>query len=99
MYEVVWPRSRRTSGDIPLAKRLDTLNGKTIGGLWNGLFRGDEILRILKNELSKKFPGVKFVNYDEIGLIHGMGEGEFFETLGQRLRDLGCDAVISTSGC
>ena len=29
-YEVLWPRSPRQTGIQPLAKRLDTLNGKVI---------------------------------------------------------------------
>ena len=34
-YEALWPRSPRQSKVKPLAKRLDTLNGKTIAQVWD----------------------------------------------------------------
>ena len=42
-YEVLWPRSRRQANLKPVAKRLDTLEGKTVAQLWDFLFRGDEV--------------------------------------------------------
>ena len=47
-YAVVWPRSAKAVEIKPLAKRLDTIEGKTIAFLWDDLFRGDEIWPILK---------------------------------------------------
>ena len=42
LYEVVWPSGERKQKMRPLAKRLDTLNGKTVAQLWDYLFAGDE---------------------------------------------------------
>ena len=47
-YAVVWPRSAKAVEIKPLAKRLDTIEGKTIAFLWDDLFRGDEIWPILE---------------------------------------------------
>ena len=60
----------------PLAKRLDTLEGKTIAQLWDDLFRGDEILPMLEEALGKRFPGVNFVDHDTFGSTHGDEEHE-----------------------
>ena len=43
LYEVIWPRGERKQALRPLAKRLDTLAGKTIAQLWDYLFAGDEV--------------------------------------------------------
>ena len=41
-YEALWPRSPRQVQLKPLAKRLASLEGKTIAQLWDFVFRGDE---------------------------------------------------------
>ncbi len=50
MYRVVWPRGARTVQATDVAPRLSTLEGKTIGQLWDDLFRGDEIFPILEED-------------------------------------------------
>src|SRR5581483_4384726 len=47
-YEALWPRSPRQIKRKPLAKRLDTLQGKTIAQLWDYVFRGDEVFAFLE---------------------------------------------------
>jgi hypothetical protein len=47
-YAVVWPRSAKAVEVRPLAKRLGSLDGKTVAFLWDALFRGDEIWPVLK---------------------------------------------------
>lgn len=98
-YSVVWPRSEKTVDITPLAKRLDTLEGKTVCELWDYLFRGDEIFPWLEDELRERYPGIKFVRYDEFGSTHGEDEAEVLRNLPQRLKELGADAVISGMGC
>src|SRR6185437_4428043 len=71
IYRVVWPRGVQTVTTAELAPRLDSLAGKTIGQLWDDLFRGDEIFPILEEELGRRFPGVRFVRYDTFGSTHG----------------------------
>jgi hypothetical protein len=98
-YEVVWPKSPRTVKMAPLAKRLDTLKGKTIAQLWDFIFRGDEIFPILEEEIGKRFPGTRFVSYKIFGSTHGSEEREVVASLAQKLKDNNCDAVISGMGC
>ncbi|MCB1740443.1 MAG: hypothetical protein KDK91_08745 [Gammaproteobacteria bacterium] len=98
-YRVVWPRSERTVAVTELAPRLDTLAGKTVCQLWDYLFRGDEIFPLLEQALSERYPDVRFIRYSEFGSTHGDEEREILESLPQRLRELGVDAVISGMGC
>lgn len=98
-YSVVWPRSEKTVEISPLAKRLDTLEGKTVCQLWDYLFRGDEIFPLLEEELASRYPGIKFVKFDEFGSTHGEDEAEIIANLPNRLKELGADAVISGMGC
>ena len=42
VYKVVSPLGEPVTKMITMAPRLNTLEGKTIGEIWNGGFRGDE---------------------------------------------------------
>jgi hypothetical protein len=100
MYEVVWPRGKRTIQGIALAERPNTLAGKTVAELWNGGFRGDEIFRILEDELTKRFPGIKFVHWEEFGRMGGFaGEDIILAELPAKLKAKGCNVAIAGMGC
>lgn len=97
-YEVVWPLGKSVYETLPLASRPADLSGKTICELWDWLFRADEIYPILREKLSKRYPGIKFVDYNVFGNTHGPKEAEVISNLPALLRQHGCDAVISGMG-
>jgi hypothetical protein len=99
LYEVVWPSGERKQKMRPLAKRLQTLEGKTIAQLWDYLFAGDEVFATLEQTLREKYPGVKFVNWREFGSTHAVNEKELLESLPRRFQELGVDAAISSMAC
>jgi hypothetical protein len=99
VYEVVWPSGERKQAVRPLAKRLDTLNGKTIAQLWDFLFAGDDVFTALEENLRAKYPGVKFVSWREFGSTHAVNEKELLASLPQRFKELGVDAAISSMAC
>lgn len=98
-YDVVWPRGAQRSKLEDPAPRLPDLSGKTIGFVWNFVFRGEEIFPLLEQEISQRYPGVKFVGPDEFGNTHGSDERQVLADLPARLKEFGVDAVISGNGC
>jgi len=98
-YKALWPRSPRQSKVKPLAKRLDTLAGKTVAQVWDQVFRGDEVFAFLEEGLKARFPGVKFVSWREFGNTHGSEEREVVAALPGKLKSFGADAVVSGMGC
>ena len=98
-HSVYWPRGRKTATILPLAPRLDTLEGKTVAFLWDYIFRGDEIFPLLRKELSERFANMRFVNYDEFGSTHGDEEQKILAALPDKLKALGVDAIVSGMGC
>lgn len=98
-YEAYWPRSPRQTQLKPLAKRLDTLDGKTIAQLWDCTFRGDEIYLILEEELKKRYRDLRFISWREFGNIHGAEEREIVADLPRRFKEMGVDAVLTSMGC
>ena len=98
-YEVVWPVAERRLKTRPLAKRLDTLDGKTVAQLWDYLFAGDEVFVALEESLRERYPTVKFVSWREFGSTHAVNEKELLASLPQRFKELGVDAAISCMAC
>ncbi len=98
-YEALWPRSPRQSKVRPLARRLDTLAGKTIAQTWDYVFRGNEVFEFLEEGIKARFPGVRFVSWREFGNTHGDEERKVVAALPARLKELKADAVISGMGC
>ena len=99
MYEVVWPRGKKTDEIIHPAKRADTLEGKTVCFLWDWVFRGDQIFPAIEKELAKRYPGVKVVSYEVFGPTHGGDEAKVLAAFPDKLKQNKCDAVISGVGC
>ncbi|MGA2462980.1 MAG: hypothetical protein ABSH06_01325 [Thermodesulfobacteriota bacterium] len=97
MYKALWPRGRKTLDIVPLARRLDTLEGKTICELWDGLFRGDEIFLMLEELISEQYSGVTFVRWTQLPRDgdHGFPDWKAHPNL---LTEKGCDCVIVATG-
>jgi hypothetical protein len=53
---------------------------------------------MIRELLSKQYPGIKFFDYTTFGNIHGPKETEIISALPDRLREHGCDAVIAGIG-
>lgn len=98
-YEALWPRSARQLQLKPLAKRLETLEGKTVAQVWDYVFRGDEVFALLEEGLKARFPTIRFVSWREFGSTHGGEEHEVVASLPRRFKELGVDAVVSGMGC
>jgi hypothetical protein len=97
-YEVVWPLGKRVSEKVTLAPRIADLRDKTVCELSDYGFRAEEIFPLIRASLSKRYPGIKLVEYASFGNTHGPRETEIIANLPEKLRLYGCDAVISGVG-
>ncbi|MBW8783343.1 MAG: hypothetical protein JF593_01675 [Novosphingobium sp.] len=98
-YQVVWPVAERRLKVRPLAKRLDSLKGKTVAQLWDYLFAGDVVCSAIEDKLRDEYPDVKWVSWREFGSTHAINEKELLASLPQRFKELGVDAAISCMAC
>lgn len=93
-FEVMWPLSKKDVEDRRAAPRLPDLNGKTIAELWDIAFRGEVIYPQIREELKKRFPGVKFVDYSHFENFYTVKEKSILANLPAELRKYHCDAAI-----
>lgn len=98
-YDVVWPKSRRGVQSHRAAARLDSLNGKRIGFVWDYMFRGEEIFPLIERGLRERFDAIDVIGYDVFGNIHGPDEHAVVDALPGALAQHGVDGVIVGNGC
>jgi hypothetical protein len=83
-YGVVWPLGKRASEKVTLVPRITDLKNKTICELSDYGFKAEEIFPLL--------------DYTNFGNTHGPQEAKMVAGLPEKLRQYGCDAVISGVG-
>jgi len=93
-FEAYWPRAARQVQSRRLARRPASLAGKRIAFLWDYLFRGDEIFAVVEAALRERYAGISFMDWREIGNIHGGDERAIVAALPARLKAAGVDAAI-----
>lgn len=98
LYDVVWPLGRSHWDMRELNPRIGDLNGKTIAEVWDRVFRGEEIFPAIRAALKKRYPDVRFIEYDKFGDTHGTTQKDVLAGLPALFRKHKVDAVISGVG-
>ena len=84
------------------AKRIGDLNGKTIGEVWNGVFKGDVTFPIIHKMLQDRYPALKIVPYTAFphspGSDNPTQQRERARQIAASAKQRGCDALISGNG-
>jgi len=99
---VVSPLGLKAVEDVAAARRLDTLDGKTIAEFWNGVFKGDQTFPVIRGLLRERFPRLNIIPFTEFPHVPGSDHPAHQRELARRMaalaREKGCDAVISGNG-
>ena len=82
--------------------RLDSLDGKTIGEVYNHHFKGDQMFGLYRELLQERFPGVRIVPFTELPASFVGGDSSTHRRVAQEVaamaREKGCDALIAGNG-
>lgn len=102
VYKVVSPRGTSTVKMSAMARRLDTLAGKTVCMVWNRSFKADVTLPAIAEALKRQYPDIKIVPYTAMPVAPlpeppGTARKES-EALQAAFKAKGCDAVIAGNG-
>jgi hypothetical protein len=98
--EVVDPTGKIVLDQVKVPSRLTSLDGKRIAFVWDYLFKGPEMFAVLREELTRRYAGVTFVDYPTFGNVHGSDPEEKanLAAMDARLRENGVDAAIIAVG-
>ena len=99
---VISPLGLPGTRDKGIAPRLDTLEGKTIGEVYNHHFKGDQMFGLYRELLKQRFPGVRIVPYTDLPASYVGGDTATHRRVAQEVaaaaKDKGCDALITGNG-
>ena len=87
-------------GDV--SRRLSSLDGKTIGEVWNGDFKGDITFPMIRKILLKRFPSLRIIPFTEFPHFHVSDnptkQRERVQEIARLAKEKGCDAIMSGNG-
>ncbi len=99
---IVSPVGRPLVKPTVAARRLDTLDGKVIGEIWNGDFKGDVTFPIIRKLLLERYPKLRIIPYTEFPHTHVSDnptkQRERASQFAALAKEKGCDAVLSGNG-
>ena len=91
---------QRASGSV--SRHLDTLDGKTIGEVYNNHFKGEFMFQIYRRLFKERFPGVKIIPYDRFPVVYVGGDPVAQKKTAREIaalaKEWGVDAIISGNG-
>jgi hypothetical protein len=100
VYRVVTPSGEPAVEKIGLSPRLDSLDGKVVGFLWNRVFRGDETLPMIGELLQERYPAMTAIQWDEFPVtsvpsLHAARQSETLQALTDVLLEKKVAAVVA----
>ena len=101
-YEVVSPVGLDTVKRVTAAPRLESLTGKKIGEVWNGVFKGDVTFPLIRRLLQARYPDLEIVPYTAFphspGSDNPARQRELAREIAALAKEQGCHAIISGNG-
>ena len=99
---VISPLGGETIAARGAAPRPESLDGMTIGEMWNGDFKGDFTFPIIRELLAERYEGIKIVPFTEFPYSTIRGTAEHQRDIDAQMlalaKEKGCDAVIAGTG-
>lgn len=101
-FAVVSPAGLEAVESRRSAPRLPDLNGKTVGELWNGVFKGDTTFPLIRRQLQQRYPRLNIIPFTEFphlpGNDHPKEQWARARLAAVLAQEKGCDAVIAGNG-
>ena len=99
---VISPEGRQLKAMGGVSRHLDTLEGKTIGEVYNNHFKGELMFQNYRRLFKEKFPGIKIIPYDQFPIVYVGGDAESQKKVAKEIaalaKEKGVDAIITGNG-
>jgi hypothetical protein len=99
---VISPQGLQLRAVGAASPHLDTLEGKTIGEVYNNHFKGELMFRTYRRLFEQRYPGVKIIPYDQFPIVYVGGDPaaqkKTAKDIAARAREWGVDALITGNG-
>ena len=85
-----------------ISPHINSLEGKTIGEVYNNHFKGELMFHTYRQLFRNKFDGVKIIPYDEFPIVYVGGDPASQKKIAREIaaiaKEKGCDALITGNG-
>ena len=99
---VISPEGLQLNAITGASRHLDTLEGKTIGEVYNNHFKGELMFSTYRRLLKEKYPGIKIIPYDEFPIVYVGGDAASQKRIAKEIaaiaKEKGCHAIITGNG-
>ena len=99
---VISPEGLPLGATRNVARHLDTLDGKTIGEVYNNHFKGELMFQTYRRLFKEKYKNVKIIPFTEFPIVYVGGDAESQKNKAKEIADLaklkGVDAIITGNG-
>lgn len=85
-----------------ISAHMDTLDGKTIGEVYNNHFKGELMFETYRRLFKEKYKNVKIIPFTEFPIVYVGGDAESQKKIAKEIAELaklkGVDAIITGNG-
>ena len=100
--KVISPEGLPLGATGTASRQLATLEGKTIGEVYNNHFKGELMFQTYRRLFKEKYPGIRIIPYDEFPIVYVGGDAASQKRTAKEIavlaRERGCDALITGNG-
>lgn len=99
---VISPEGRPIAASGGVSAPLASLDGKTIGEVYNNHFKGELMFETYRRLLKDRHPGVRIVPFTEFPIVYVGGDAASQKRVAKEIaalaKERGCDAIITGNG-
>ena len=99
---VISPEGLPLTASTGASRHLDTLEGKTIGEVYNNHFKGELMFQTYRRLFKEKYPGIKIIPYDQFPIVYVGGDPasqkQTAKDIAALAKEWEVDAIITGNG-
>jgi hypothetical protein len=101
-WGVLSPEGRPLGATGAISRPLGSLDGKTIGEVYNNHFRGELMFQTYRRLFQERYRGIRIIPFDQFPIVYVGGDAASQKKIAREIAALaqekGCDAIITGNG-
>jgi hypothetical protein len=99
---VLSPEGRPLGATGAVSRPLGSLEGKTIGEVYNNHFKGELMFQTYRRLFQERYPGIRIIPFDQFPIVYVGGDAASQKKVAREIaalaKEKGCDAIITGNG-
>ncbi len=99
---VISPEGLPLGAAAAASRPLESLEGKTIGEVYNNHFQGELMFQTYRRLFHAKYPGIRIIPFDQFPIVYVGGDAASQKKVAREIaalaKERGCDAILTGNG-